>query len=353
MRETLTKMLNFKNPSRWEIYSRLWCVTSAFVRSISRFLPPFGRPLVKAPDEDVEQLGATDRQPPNKIPEESGRIIFKKGVPSIKPSSDVKLLMVGMFAEVYLLKGSIVRKVPCNDAENGRLAILCEATVYSILGKHPRIVEWLSCGETDFVEIQYYPNGDLAARVLDEEKELPEKLRRKWFQQIIEAIVKIHEHDVIHSDLALRQLFLDDNMDVRLGDFNLSQYPGHIALGYEKVSHCLPRNYEDPNSIHSDLFALGSTLYELVARKAPYNELYPREPEAVLRSRDQSVIQARVQRQWQVDSEIEALYKNKEFPNVTKFFGGDIILGCWDGSISSASDALELYKALILNPHPG
>ncbi|KOS48213.1 hypothetical protein ACN38_g802 [Penicillium nordicum] len=45
------------------------------------------------------------------------------------------------------------------------------------------------------------------------------------------------------------------------------------ALGYEEESHCLPRDYELPNTETSDIFALGSTLYELVTGKAPYSEL--------------------------------------------------------------------------------
>ncbi|KAL2866154.1 uncharacterized protein BJX67DRAFT_372804 [Aspergillus lucknowensis] len=40
-------------------------------------------------------------------------------------------------------------------------------------------------------------------------------------------------------------------------------YPGHPALGYEKASYCLPRDYKIPNTILSDIFALGSILYKL------------------------------------------------------------------------------------------
>ena len=52
------------------------------------------------------------------------------------------------------------------------------------------------------------------------------ELRSKWSQQILEAVVIIHSHSVIHPDLALRRLFIDDNLDLRLGDFNSSQCPG-------------------------------------------------------------------------------------------------------------------------------
>ena len=103
-------------------------------------------------------------------------------------------------------------------------------------------------------------------------------------------------HGMIHSDMALWQFFVDDNLNTRLGDFNSSQYPGQLALGFENALHCLPKDYEAPNTVMSDLFALGSTLYELIAGKTPYSKLYPVEPEVVMRSNDPTVIMARIER---------------------------------------------------------
>ena len=147
----------------------------------------------------------------------------------------------------------------------------------------------------------------------------------------------IHSHGVIHSDLALRQFFLDDDFNLRLGDFNSSQCPGYLSLGYEKASHCLPRDYDLPNTETSDIFALGSTLYELVACKAPYSEL------AGPKSDDPDVIKAQILRQYEMDHEIELRYKNHVFPDVSGLFGGNIILGCWKGDFSDAKEALDLY----------
>lgn len=276
---------------------------------------------------------------------DSGCITIEEQVLTSVPPSNGKLLRIGIFAKVYLLDGAVIRKMPCSRNDEDIRPIVREATIYSILGEHPRIAECLSCGEMDFVDIKYYPYGDLAEFMLKKDNLMLEH-QKKWFQQIIEAVVKIHEHDIIHSDLALRQFFIDDKLDVRLGDFNSSQYPGHMALGYEKASHCLPRDYEAPNSVMSDLFALGSTLYELVAHKGPYSELYPVESEEVMRSNDHSVIKARIKRAQRVHLEIETRYRNQNFPDVTFLFGGDIILGCWVGRFSSAKDALRQFMTL-------
>lgn len=174
----------------------------------------------------------------------------------------------------------------CEDA----LPIIREAMVYLIIGKHPRIAECLLLGRMDFVDTWYYSNGDLAAFISNWANNLDCDLWRKWFRQIIEAVNLIHKHNIIHSDLALRQFFLDDNLDICLGDFNLAQCPGHLALGYKKASHCLLRDYEALNSVASDLFALGLTLYELSVGKVLYSELYWTDPQNHAHSSDHTVI---------------------------------------------------------------
>lgn len=244
-------------------------------------------------------------------------------------------MVIGIFAEVYLLDDKIIRKVPRSESEEDMQPIIREAMVYDILGVHPQIAEWLSRGRSDYIDIKYYRHGDLMNYC--QENIVTPELRSKWFQQILEAIVFIHSHGVIHSDLALRQFFLDDDFNLRLGDFNSSQYPGHPSLGYEKASHCLPRDYDLPNTETSDIFAMGSTLYELVACKAPYSEL------AGPKSDDPNVIKAQIQRQHEVDHEIELRYKNCNFPDVSGFFGGNIILGCWGGDFKTAKEALDLF----------
>jgi serine/threonine protein kinase len=226
-------------------------------------------------------------------------------------------LIIGIFAEVYLVDNKIIRKVPRSASEEDMQPIIREAMVYDTLGIHPRIAECLSRGRSDYIDIKYYRHGDLANYC--QKNTVAAELQSKWSRQILEAIVVIHSHGIIHSDLALRQFFLDDEFNIRLGDFNSSQCQGHLALGYEKASHCLPRDYDLPNTETSDLFALGSTLYELVACKAPYSEL------AGPKSDDPDVIKTQILRQHEVDHVIELRYKDHVFPEVSGLFGGNHI----------------------------
>lgn len=250
-------------------------------------------------------------------------------------------MIIGIFAEVYLLDQKIIRKLARSESEEDLRPIIREAMIYDTIGIHPRIAECTSRGSNTvkYVDIKYYRHGDLASYC--QKNPITPELQSKWFQQILEAVVLIHSFGVIHSDLGLRQFFVDDELNLRLGDFNSSQCAGHPALGYEKASHCLPRDYELPNTETSDIFALGSTLYELVAGKAPYSELN------AIESDDPDSIKAQIRRQHEVvDFEIEQRYKKQQFPDVTGLWRGDIILGCWRGQFATAKEVLDLYLKL-------
>lgn len=259
--------------------------------------------------------------------------------------SNYEFPSISAFSRVYLVDKTTIHKERFSDDEEDALPITQEAATYEILGSHPRIAEYLSHGRTDIVEVKYYPQGDL--RAYRNKHELSPELQAKWFQQILEAVIEIHEHHIIHADLALKQFFIDDDFNIRLGDFGASAYPGHPALGCEKASHFLPREYEAPCSVETDLFAPGSTLYELVAGCELYEDLYPVEPEEVIRSYDPAVIHARQYRRVLAEREISNRFKRKDFPGTSQRFGAEIILGYWTGKISSASEALDLYLEMM------
>lgn len=200
------------------------------------------------------------------------------------------------------------------------------------MGKHPRITEYLSMDCTDYVDIKYYPNGDLESYLRKNKSSIAPALRENWFQQIIEAVDYLHEHGVVRSDLALRQFLLDGDLNTRLGGLNKSQYLGHPLLVIGQASHHLLRDPEELNTVASDLFVLGSTLYELLYGNAPDSEFHPNRLDVCC---VEIGFNAWSELSREAQLEIEALYRQQAFSDATCVFGGEVIMKCWKGEFSS------------------
>lgn len=133
---------------------------------------------------------------------------------------------------------------------------------------------------------------------------------------------------VRHSDFRLEQWLLDETFDARLSDFNASGYDrnteigleGSEAIGAENASHFMPRDHAHDNTVESDLFALGSTLYELITGKEPY--------------------------EGRSSESIENLFKEGVFPSVDELPLGDLIMGCWIRKFRSAKEMLKFGEKI-------
>lgn len=53
-------------------------------------------------------------------------------------------------------------------------------------------------------------------------KALTEPETRYYLKQILEGVLYLHDNHIIHRDLKLGNLFLNDNMEVKIGDFGLA-----------------------------------------------------------------------------------------------------------------------------------
>lgn len=263
---------------------------------------------------------------------------------SIEQPGFENLLTIGSSSFVQLLDKTVVRKMPLSDSEEDAKPIICEATIYKILGKHPRIAECLSMDRTDYIDIKYYPNGDLESYSRKNKSSISPALREKWFQQIIEAVDYSEEHGVMRPDLALRQFLVDDDLNTRLGGFDKSQYLGHPSPAIEQAPHHLLRDPQELNTVASDLFALGLTLYELLYGNSPDSEFQSNMLDVCSIERGFNAW-SELSREAQL--EIEALYRQHAFSDATCVFGGEIIMGCWKGEFSSAKEALLRYTALV------
>lgn len=98
-----------------------------------------------------------------------------------------------------------------------------------------------------------------------------------------------------------------------VGDFAGSSIDKEQCLGWYETSHCHP-DMEGPSET-SEIFALGSTFYEILVGKKPYE------------GRD--------------DAEIEQAFRNGSFPSLESLPAlNTVILNCWSGRYKTTSELL-------------
>lgn len=106
-------------------------------------------------------------------------------------------------------------------------------------------------------------------------KTLTEPEVRYMVKQIALACDYLHERNIIHRDLKLGNLFLNDNMELKVGDFGLATRVNNE--GDRKLTLCGTPNYIAPevlmkkgHSYEVDVWSLGCIVYTLIVGKPPF-----------------------------------------------------------------------------------
>ncbi|XP_037092997.1 serine/threonine-protein kinase PLK1-like [Pollicipes pollicipes] len=106
-------------------------------------------------------------------------------------------------------------------------------------------------------------------------KAISEPETRYFLQHILLGVKFLHERNIIHRDLKLGNLFLNDEMEVKIGDFGLATRVDFA--GERKRTLCGTPNYIAPeilakkgHSFEVDVWSIGCILYTLLVGRPPF-----------------------------------------------------------------------------------
>ena len=153
-----------------------------------------------------------------------------------------------------------------------------EIDIYEYL-KHDNIVnqkEHFIYNDTQYLIFEFCENRDLS-HLIDKRKKLKEIEVQYYITQLIQALIHLHDRNIVHRDLKLGNIFLTGKMELKLGDFGLAK---KLSFRDEKISEMVgtpaymaPEILENMGySLEVDIWSLGVIMYYLIIGKLPFNK---------------------------------------------------------------------------------
>ncbi|KAM7195454.1 hypothetical protein V8F20_007513 [Naviculisporaceae sp. PSN 640] len=149
---------------------------------------------------------------------------------------------------------------------------------YLQLLRHPHIIKLYTVIKTpsEIIMVLEYAGGELFDYIVQHGK-MKEDEARRFFQQMLCAVEYCHRHKIVHRDLKPENLLLDDNLNVKIADFGLSNI---MTDGNFLKTSCGSPNYAAPEVINGKLYAgpevdvwsCGVILYVLLVGRLPFDD---------------------------------------------------------------------------------
>ena len=152
---------------------------------------------------------------------------------------------------------------------------LLQEAVHQARVNHPSVATIYYVGRHEgepFLAMELVGGGTLAKRL--EEGAMPYPQAIAIAIRIAEALRASHELDLIHGDIKPSNLLVDRQEVIKLSDFGMARKASQNSEDAQIVggtpSYLAPELFDGPNqSIQSDMYALGVTLFEMVFGKLP------------------------------------------------------------------------------------
>ena len=143
--------------------------------------------------------------------------------------------------------------------------------------QHPNIVTIYELGHeknTPFIAMEYL-EGESLDRIIEQKPVLPLSVKLGYIVRVIDALAYAHQHNVVHRDVKPANIMVTKEGVVKVVDFgiarltDMSMTQPNMMIGSR--AYMSPQLYKGERAdARSDIWAVGVSLYELLAYRRPF-----------------------------------------------------------------------------------
>ena len=183
-------------------------------------------------------------------------------------------------------KGGFSRCYKCMDLKNKKIFVMKELVNNDISNneikihkslKHKNIVSYKDTIKEDekiYIIMEFCENKNLAC-LIEKRKKLKEIEVQYYILQLINALIYMHKKYIIHRNLKPENLFLKENLELKISDFGIAKKLSYIDEKIKDIAGTLP--YIAPEvfektgySFEVDIWAVGVIIYFLIIGKTTF-----------------------------------------------------------------------------------
>ncbi len=228
--------------------------------------------------------------------------------------NSLPLVSLGISGAILQVSDTIVIKKPI-PLPNSKEHIAVECEIYRRLGPHPHITKFLGVYQgMPLLERLQCPLRKRLGDLRDQHMAPAAQDVLRWATQMCDGLAHAHSRRVFQVDISLENVLLDWCDNAKLSDFAGSSIDGCPALVLPSQHSEHPRWPAANPTMRSELFALGSALYEIETTNKPYHD--------------------------ETDSQVFDLFEQDIFPDTKELLLGRAIEKCWLGRYQDVGEVL-------------
>ncbi|CAL4091417.1 unnamed protein product [Meganyctiphanes norvegica] len=192
----------------------------------------------------------------------------------------------GGFATVYKAKclntnrNVAIKKINKSSISSRGLTdrVRQEVSIHSKLD-HPSILNLYTFFEDHhyvYLILELCDRGELYKHIKSLNRVLTENESRQYLGQVVGGMLYLHSQSIMHRDLTLTNLLLDDNGNIKIADFGLATQLARP--GDRHTTMCGTPNYISPevatrssHGLEADVWSIGCMLYTMLVGQPPFD----------------------------------------------------------------------------------